>query len=195
MKGLLKSLVMCGIVAAAAAGEVAGQVPVSFGVGGGVTIPLGSTSDFPGGEGLSTGWHGMALVRFKPAASPVGFQIDGMYQRLGFSDELEAAAGAGKRQIINGTANVVFGFPVSEETRFRPYLIGGVGLYNQKNKFDVGGDSESETDFGVNAGAGFDIGFGGGTFFVEGRFHNVFVADFDDTKFIPITAGFRFGGN
>jgi opacity protein-like surface antigen len=137
----------------------------------------------------------MALVRFKPAASPVGFQIDGMYQRLGFSDEFEALAGAGKRQIINGTANVVFSFPVAEETRFRPYLIGGVGLYNQKNKFDDDTESESETDFGFNAGAGFDIGFGGGTFFVEGRFHNVFVSDFDDTKFIPITVGLRFGGS
>ncbi|MGH7517138.1 MAG: outer membrane beta-barrel protein [Gemmatimonadales bacterium] len=195
MKRLVQSLVMCGVVGAVAAGEASAQMPVSFGVGGGATIPLGSTSDFPGGEGLSTGWHGMALVRFKPPASPVGFQIDGMYHRLGFSDELASSIGDGKRQLINGTANLVFSFPVSAETRFRPYLIGGVGLYNSKNKLDSGVDSESETDFGFNAGAGFDVGFGGGTFFVEGRFHNVFVSDIDDTKFIPITAGIRFGGN
>lgn len=189
MKRLVQSLVMCGVVAAVAAGRASAQMPVSFGVGGGVTIPTGSSSD-----DLKTGWHGTALVRFKPAASPVGFQIDGMYQRLGFTDETEAAIGEGKAQIINGTANVVFSFPVSEETRFRPYLIGGVGLYNTKFKLDSGIDTESDTDFGINAGAGFDVGFGGGTFFVEGRFHNVFTEG-SDFKFIPITVGLRFGGN
>lgn len=71
-----------------------------------------------------------------------------------------------------------------------------MGVYN----FDEKGDdadplAESSTDFGFNAGAGFDIGFGGGTFFVEGRFHNVFQSDVDDLKLIPISAGFRFGGN
>lgn len=186
MKRLVQSLVMCGVVAAVATGEASAQVPVSFGVGGGVTIPTGSSSD-----ALKTGWHGLALVRFKPAASPVGFQIDGMYQRLGFDEFLPE----GNLQVINGTANVVFSFPVSEETRFRPYLLGGVGVYNSKAKFEVGPDGESSTDFGINAGAGFDIGFGGGTFFVEGRFHNVFESDADDLKFIPITAGIRFGGN
>jgi opacity protein-like surface antigen len=189
MNSLVKGLVISGLVALTA-GQAAAQTPVSFGLGGGVTIPLGSTSDV-----LKTGWHGMALVRFKPAASPVGFQVDGMYQRLGFSDETEAAIGEGKAQVINGTANVVFSFPVSEETRFRPYLIGGVGIYSTKFKLDSGVDSDSESDFGFNAGAGFDVGFGGGTFFVEGRFHNVLVSDFDDTKFIPITVGLRFGGN
>ena len=188
MKGLVKSLAVLGVVAAAAAGDASAQMPVSFGLGGGVTIPTGSTSD-----ALKTGWHGMALVRFKPAASPVGFQIDGMYQRLSVDDgglDLDLTT-----QIINGTANVVFSFPVSEETRFRPYLIGGGGLYN----FDLKGDdapatTESETDFGINAGAGFDVSFGGGTLFVEGRFHNVF-SEGDDAKFIPITVGVRFGGN
>ncbi len=189
MKRLVQSLVMCGVVAAVATGEASAQMPVSFGVGGGATIPTGSS-----GDAFKTGWHGLALVRFKPAASPVGFQIDGMYHRLGFTDEQASLVGDGKLQMINGTANVVFSFPVSEETRFRPYLLGGVGLYNSKAKFDVGPDGESNTDFGFNAGAGFDVGFGGGTFFIEGRFHNVFVSDIDDTKFIPITAGIRFGG-
>lgn len=185
MNGLMKGLVICGLVALTS-GDVAAQMPVSFGLGGGITIPTGSTSD-----AFGTGWHGMALVRFKPAASPVGFQIDGAYQRL----KTDEALPEGHLQLINGTANVVFSFPVSEETRFRPYLIGGVGYYNSKVKFDVGLDGEGESNFGINAGAGFDIGFGGGTFFVEGRFHNVFLSDSDDLKFVPITAGIRFGGN
>ena len=185
MNGLMKGLVVSGLVALTA-GNVAAQTPVSFGVGGGITIPTGSTSD-----AFGTGWHGMALIRFKPAASPIGFQIDGMYQRLKTDDPIPE----GHLQLINGTANAVFSFPVSEETRFRPYIIGGVGYYNSKVKFDVGPDGEGDSNIGVNAGAGFDVSFGSGTFFVEGRFHNVFVSDVDDVKFIPITAGIRFGGN
>jgi opacity protein-like surface antigen len=184
MNGLIKGLVVCGLVALTA-GDSLAQVPVSFGLGGGITIPTGSSSD-----AFGTGWHGMALVRFKPVASPVGFQVDGMYQRL----KTESPVPEGHLQVIGGTANVVFGFPVSEETRFRPYIIGGVGYYNSKIKFDVGTDPDGDSNFGFNAGAGFDVGFGGGTFFVEGRFHNVFVSDADDFKFIPITVGLRFGG-
>jgi hypothetical protein len=188
MNGLLKSLAVFGVVAASTVGSAWSQTPVSFGLGGGISIPTGSTSD-----ALKTGWHGIALVRFKPAASPVGFQIDGMYHRLSVEDgglDLDVTT-----QVLNGSANVVFGFPVSETTRFRPYLIGGVGLYN----FDLKGDDapanvESETDFGFNAGAGFDVGFGGGTFFVEGRFHNVF-SEGTDTKLIPVSVGVRFGGS
>jgi hypothetical protein len=186
MKGLVRGLTILGVVAVGSAATAVAQTPVSFGIGGGITIPAGSTSD-----ALKTGWHGIALVRFKPAASPVGFQIDGQYQRLSFDEALPD----GHVQVINGTANAVFSFPVSEETRFRPYIIGGLGIYNSKAKFDVGDDGESETDFGFNAGAGFDISFGGGTFFAEGRFHNVFVSDVDDTKLIPISVGVRFGGN
>jgi hypothetical protein len=189
MNHRVKSLVVFGLVVLPAS-ELVAQVPVSFGLGGGITIPVGSTSD-----GSKTGWHGLALVRFKPAASPVGFQVDGMYQRLGFSSDRVAAVGAGHTQIINGTADVVFGFPVSEETRFRPYLIGGVGVYNIKDKPDAGTALSGNTKFGINAGAGFDVGFGGGTFFVEGRFHNVFLSDpLDDAKLVPISIGVRFGG-
>ncbi|HEU5170874.1 MAG TPA: outer membrane beta-barrel protein [Gemmatimonadales bacterium] len=183
MTGLLKGLAVLGVCTLTATGAANAQVPVSFGLGGGVTIPTGSTSDF-----LKTGWHGMALVRFMPANLPIGFQIDGMYQELKFDPS------GGKDQIINGTGNVVFSFPVSEETRFRPYLIGGGGVYNINPKPEAGIDPDSETKFGFNAGAGFDVGFGGGTFFAEGRFHNVFFEG-TDFKFIPITVGFRFGGS
>jgi hypothetical protein len=181
MKALSKSLMVMGVTLALGASIASAQTPVKFGLGGGVTIPSGSTSDL-----LKTGWHGMGLIQFKPAASPVGFQIDGAYQELKFD------LGGGKEQIINGTGNVVYEFQVSPETKFRPYLIGGGGVYNLKDEFDVGGSS-SVTKFGVNAGAGFNVQASGVAVFVEGRFHNVFVTG-SDFHFIPITAGVRFGG-
>src|SRR5919198_1863984 len=102
MKALSKSLMVMGVTLALGASIASAQTPVKFGLGGGVTIPSGSTSDL-----LKTGWHGMGLIQFKPAASPVGFQIDGAYQELKFD------LGGGKEQIINGTGNVVYEFQVS----------------------------------------------------------------------------------
>jgi hypothetical protein len=160
-----------------------------FSVGGGLTLPLGNF-----GDGASTGFHGLAAVGFQPANLPVGFQIDGMYQRFGVEDAPDDFDG--NFQLIQGTANVVYTFVTAEESTFHPYLIGGVGLYNFKPTGDdleaLVGD-ESETDFGINAGAGFDFQAGAVGLFVEGRFHNVFTEG-ESTNFIPITVGIRFGG-
>ena len=96
-RGLVKA-VAAGAIAVALLAPMAGaQTPVEFGVGAGISIPSGATSD-----GLKSGWHGTALVQFKPAASPVGFQVDGSYTQLGFD------GGGGKDQIISGTANAVY---------------------------------------------------------------------------------------
>jgi opacity protein-like surface antigen len=181
MQALSRCLLVMGTSLTLGTSVATAQLPVQFGLGGGVTVPSGSTSN-----GLKTGWHGMALIQFKPAASPVGFQIDGAYQQLGFE------GGGGKEQVLDGTGNIVYSFQVSPETRFRPYLIGGVGVYNLKLKPDVG-PSPSDTKFGLNAGAGFNVQASGVGLFLEGRFHNVFV-DGSDLHFIPITAGVRFGG-
>ena len=181
MRGFTKGVLSIGLSLGLGASALAAQTPVQFGLGGGASIPSGSTSD-----GLKTGWHGTALVQFMPAASPVGFRVDGSYHQMKFD------GGGGKDQVIDGTANVVYEFKVSPETKFRPYVIGGGGVYNVKAKPDVG-PSPSETKFGINAGAGFNIGTASTAFFVEGRFHNVFFSG-SDFHFIPITAGVRFGG-
>ena len=175
--------VAAGVMAIALLAPVtAAQTPVEFGLGAGISIPSGATSN-----GLKTGWHGTALVQFKPPASPVGFQVDGSYNQLGFD------GGGGKYQVISGTANAVYKFSVAAQTQFRPYLIGGGGIYNVKNKPDAG-ISVSDTKFGINVGAGFDIKAGGAGLFLEGRFHDVFTSG-ENVKFIPITLGIRFGGS
>jgi hypothetical protein len=176
-----RSLLTLGITLAFGAGIASAQMPVQFGLGGGATIPSGSTNN-----GLKTGWHGVAFIQFKPAPSAIKFQIDGSYRQLGFD------GGGGKRQIIDGTGNVVCEFQTGPEAKFRPYLIGGSGVYNVKNEPEAGG-SASFTKFGLNAGVGFHILASGVGLFVEGRFHNVFVPG-SDFHFIPVTAGVRFGG-
>ena len=187
MKRLLKGVAALGLMATFATTAAHAQV-LKGSIGGGITIPTGSTSD-----GLKTGWNGTAAIQYKPAGSPLGFQVDGMYQQLKATDAVKALdPTADKSEIWSGTGNLVFWFPVAGETKIRPYLLGGGGVYNIKAK-PTTGTSVSSTKFGINVGAGFDfdiqdkIGI-----FVEGRFHNVFVTG-SDAKFIPISAGIRFG--
>ena len=158
-----------------------------FSLGGGIGFPTGAFDD-----AAKTGWHGLAAVSFVPNGSPVGIQFDGQYQQYkldGFTDT--------KERFLMGTGNIVFKFRTSEESTFRPYLIGGGGVYNfkQTGSADPGQVLEGgTTKFGLNAGAGFDFKAGAIGLFVEGRFHDVFSAG-ENLKFIPITLGIRFGGD
>lgn len=157
---------------------------VEFGVGGGLSIPTGDFDDF-----AKLGWQGTALVSVVPASIPVGFQLDGTFGR--FSDDTPLDQ---KAQLFYGTGNVVYNFLTAEDSRFHPYLIGGVGVYNLDFKGDdVPSTVDSETKFGINAGAGFNFSAGSASLFIEGRFHDVFTED-SNTQFIPINLGVRFGG-
>lgn len=183
----IRSVVLGTVLMASAGAAPAVAQGAEFSLGGGLTLPL---SDF--GDAASTGFHGLAAVSFVPSGFPVGIQVDGMFQRFGVDNAPDNFDG--NFQVIQGTANAVYKFKTSEESKIRPYLIGGVGLYNFKATGDDFADTGSETDFGINGGAGFDFKFGSVGAFVEGRFHNVF-SDPDNTNFIPITVGVRLGGN
>ena len=161
---------------------------VRFLLGGGTTLALG---DF--GDAFNNGPHGIAGLAFQPAGFPVGIRIDGMYHRvsgdedaLGFDDVNE--------QIISGTANAVLSLSTSADTPIRPYILAGGGLYNLKPVGDDVPDGvDGETDFGINAGAGFDYRASDNLgIFLEGRFHLIF-ADPDNLNMLPISLGVRIG--
>jgi Outer membrane protein beta-barrel domain len=181
-----RSLVLGAVLMATVGAAPAVAQGATFSLGGGVTMPLGDFGDLAG-----TGFHGLAAVGFQPANLPVGFQVDGMFQRFGREDAPDDFDS--NFQFIQGTANVVYTFVTAEESTFHPYLIGGVGVYNSKETGDDALSDESSTDFGLNAGAGFDFRAGNVGLFIEGRFHNVF-GDGSDANFIPISVGVRLGG-
>jgi hypothetical protein len=167
--------VMLGAQAAQAQG-------VSLGLGGGAVVPTGSLSD-----GVGTGWSGTAQLRVKPPVSPLGFQVDAFYTRFSL-DGID-----GHSRMLGGTANAVYAFPSAAVAR--PYLLGGVGLYNGKTTVE-GTSFGSETKFGANAGAGVDLKLGSAALFAEGRFHAIFkgVSDGVEEKtayMIPLTVGLR----
>ncbi|MFL5447098.1 MAG: hypothetical protein ACJ8AX_01000, partial [Gemmatimonadales bacterium] len=66
---------------------------------------------------------------------------------------------------------------------------------------DAEGIDSDETDFGVNAGVGFDFDLGNLAAFIEGRYNAVFGGTVDPetlddatASFVPITIGIRLGG-
>jgi opacity protein-like surface antigen len=185
MKSMIRGAVLG--LAVVLVAQAAHAQAMSFGFGGGIVVPTGTL-----GDGNSTGYSGSALVRVQPPASPVGFQVDAFYTRFGLEGGID-----GHSRMIGGTANAVFAFPGASMAR--PYLIGGLGLYNGKTTIDNVGSSEAQTKFGINAGAGFDFGLGKAKLFAEGRFHAIMKGVTDGTTgdektayMIPLTVGLRF---
>jgi Outer membrane protein beta-barrel domain len=182
---------LAGSTLAARAARAQEAAAVEFSLGGGIDLPLGDFDDI-----AKPGFHGVGAVSFVPSAWPLGIQIDGTYGQLADDTPLEV-----KFQTIYGTANLVYKFKTAEHSKIRPYLIGGGGVYNVKFTGDdvPAGIDNSTTKFGMNAGAGFAIKAGSAGLFAEARFHRVFNTDIpaegDDTNFLPITVGVRFGGS
>ena len=172
MRGLALGAATLAIMAFTQTAPLAGQ-GVRFGVGGGPTFVLE--------DDAGTDFHLMGTVAFAGGENlPVSFRVDGQYQLGDIAD------------ILSGTGNVVYAFSVSEETKFQPYLIGGLGIYNLSFDED---DVDSQTKFGINAGAGFTVPVGQGNMrlFAEARFHNVFTEG-ESLNLLPLTVGIMFGG-
>jgi len=166
---------------------------IGFGLGGGVVIPTGTFKNHN-----KVGWDGMALLRFRPPASPVGFQVDGSYMQTRLKSGVISSPG--KTKIIAGTADLVFTIPMSTPVRVRPYLLAGAGIYGVRIRSDgASSDAFKKTKFGLNGGLGIDFGAGPANIFIEARYHNVFDGTLNDIGgpsglgVIPINLGFRIG--
>jgi hypothetical protein len=119
----------------------------------------------------------------QPAFVPVGVRFDVMYHGLG-GKELGLGLENPDLKVLAGAANVVL--TTANTGTVRPYVLGGVGLYNLSCD-----GCESETKFGLNGGGGIEFGVGGFNTFVEARFHSVFTEDVK-TNLVPVVFGLRF---
>ena len=166
---------------AGSAGSAAAQRP-QVGIGGGATLPVSDLSDIQ-----STGWHGLVTMGYRPAMSPVGFRLDGMYHSLGGE---ETGPGTNRDfRAIALTGNVVVEAP---GMAVRPYLIGGAGLYNTKLE-----GAESKNNLGINGGLGLKFRVMDFDTFVEARYHTAIDAlgsgdNERSASFVPITFGVSF---
>jgi hypothetical protein len=151
--------------------------PVSIGITGGLSIPTGDA-----GDAIESGFLVGGLLEFARPVSPLAFRLEVDYQR--FESKLDLP-GAGNLRVISGVANVLYKF--GGET-VRPYLLGGVGLFNTGSSVE---GSESETDFGGNVGIGLELPLSGITAFGDVRYQSIFASP-DNVNLIPIRVGIRF---
>ncbi len=177
------------VVVAPAAAPAAAQSPFTFGLGGSLSVPLNDAYGL--GVSSSSAWQGIGLLQIRPFNNRFGFQLDGTYQPF------TSASALGSRQVFNGTANVLFEFGRTRTSKVVPYVIGGAGVYNFRDR----GFADNGYHFGLNGGAGLSLRlFGPGSLFLESRFHNVFNVGVDadgnsaNARLIPITAGFKISG-
>lgn len=164
----------------AGAGALSAQ-GVRFGIGGGLLMPLGTYKDAD-----KMGWLVGGDATYWLLGAPVGIRADVQYSQTSEASGVTAH----KTKIIGGLAEAVYAFGKKADG-VRPYVMGGLGLYNVK--VDVSGLSGSTTKVGFGAGAGlaFKLGTGNTRFFVEGKFVSVSTTG-GSTNFLPIRAGFRF---
>jgi hypothetical protein len=177
MKRIATVIVAAGTALALSASTA--QAQAYFGVGAGATIPTGDLADAVG-----TGWHAIANVGYD-MPSGLGLRGDFLYGQQSFDANSDV-----KLKLAGFYGNVTYGFGGAGAVK--PYLIGTIGGTNSKAS---GGpiDGESSTDLTYGAGAGIKFGnMSGATFYVEGRYLIV-NGDGDDSKFIPVSAGIRFG--
>jgi opacity protein-like surface antigen len=191
------------VVASFVAVSVAAQgVHPQFGLGGGLTAPVGDYHATAGGQGFNTAWHGLALLAFKLPVFPFGFRIDLSYAansaNNNLKDTLTARFGQAsdeKTKLAGASVNLTY--QLSSSARVKPYAIGGVGVYHTTISVSTGGSTgdQAATKLGWNLGAGLTFGLRRVALFFEARYVNVAaVPGFPRTTFLPFTTGIRFGG-
>ncbi len=182
MLGVVAGLALAGAVFSSTA-EAQG---VSFGIGGGLSMPAGSYSFEEGSIDASdvfkNGYHGQLSAQFN-AGLPFALRVDGMYHNMDMKEGVEVSM-----RTLAGVVNGIL--PVLPAGQIRPYVSAGVGMYNVK--LSGYGESVSETKAGFNGGAGLRVQLAGLSTFVEGRYHYISTSG-DAQKMIPVTVGVMFG--
>jgi opacity protein-like surface antigen len=140
------------------------------GVTGGMSLPGGALQMI-----TKTGWNAGAFVSIGAPVAPLSLRIEGQWNQFNGKPQL-----AGDRpteyddfRIIDATANAVYAFPSTSVARF--YVIGGVGIYNERSTMRLGSSTTdtTATKVGVNAGAGVHLQLRRLATIVELRYHYI----------------------
>ena len=159
---------------------------LSFGLGGGVTVPVSDAKD-----AFKNGVNGQGFIRLNLAALPIRPRLDFTFQK--FDPKSAVVTGpaiptAGASTVLAGVANIQV--PLLRGA-VEPYLVAGLGAYNVKS--ESGSTSTSTTQFGVNGGAGLIVKLGIVSLYAEGRLDNVYtdkgVLDTKTIQVVPVTFG------
>jgi len=196
MNSLARRLAVLAVVLlpAAAFAQVPQQVvvdnPITYGAGGGVSVPIGDAED-----GLERGFAVQGFARFRLTDSHFAPRLDLSYQQFDLNSDNVGMGGTAS--IVSGTVNLhLF---LSGGT-IRPYLIGGIGAYWLKFETDatalLPSASESSTRFGLTGGGGLTFRLNPRTsIYGEIRLDNILNDEGpvdSDLQLVPFTFGITF---
>jgi opacity protein-like surface antigen len=189
MRRKLVGLAVTALLISTSARSAAAQARGYFGVGAGLSLPLGSFKDE-----AKLGWLGQAIAGVTAKNGMWGGRVDASYSR--FSLKNLGTGVSGHDALLGFNADVVL-TPGHSASKARPYILAGVGLYNAKvtvSGTGTGTGSASSTKFAFNGGAGVNIKTSGNMgVFIEARFVSVQTSG-GSTSFIPVVIGLRWGG-
>ncbi len=167
------------------------QAQVHFGISAGASIPQSSF-----GEQVSTGFNVTGMVNVTVPLSPLGFRGEVGFNRF----DIDSNIGNGNVRMINGAANVIL--TPSSIMGAKPYLIGGIGVYNVRGVVSngglIGGDvfsssSGSDSRLGFNGGIGLTFGLGSIGTMLEARYVSVNGRNGSGSMaFVPVSFGVTF---
>lgn len=173
MRRVLFAAAVIAILPAVASAQSGASGSWEVNLGGGATIPLGTSADL-----YQTGFHGAVGIGYRPLNSKVVYKVHTALHRLsqdGFPGE---------------NANIFAAFARADyDVSPTLYAIGGIGLVRNENQLRVGNTQITNTNSDPAFTAGLGMKFGK-SLFVEGRL----MYGFGDVKstLIPITVGFTF---
>ena len=171
--GRVLTLAVIGVAAATTLARA--QTPARFGIAAGATAPVSAY-----GSDKNVGYHIGLLVDVRLPPTPFGLRFDASFHEMKYSGN------STKAQVFMATANGLLKVPTG--SILLPYLIGGVGVYNNRRTLLF--NTRSSTDPGANFGGGLRFELSDLTAFVEARYHTA-TGD-AGVRIVPITVGILF---
>ena len=175
------------------AGEEQHMVRVGF--GGGVTVPVSDARD-----AFKDGVNGTGFVLVHLGELPA-LRFAFTYDRFNLKASGTSLAGAGQEDaghssILGGTVGLKLHLlpgPV------RPFVMAGLGAFNVQQLVNAanGSTTTSDTNFGIDGGAGVEIKIGRLSAFAEGRVQNVYTKNSglinkSSIQSVPVSFGLMF---
>jgi hypothetical protein len=145
-----------------------------FGLGVGATMPMG---DYGNLDKMGLNLLGVFETPF--SGGPLYLRVDGIYS----STSHEGSDGS--TGILGANASLLYHFN-APNAQARPYILGGLGIYN----VDFGADTQTKLGYALGGGVTFTLG--GLNAFAEARWASVQTSG-SSTTFVPLTVGLMFG--
>jgi opacity protein-like surface antigen len=168
---------------------------LSFGVGGGVAVPVSDAKD-----ALKNGWNGLAYARAQLPGMPFSFGVNVTFQQFDFKHTTVSTSGYGSTPESPNTSMLAGVGDVKIDLMkgmIQPYLLAGIGVYNVKADDTGGTSSTSDTNFGINGGAGIALRLSQLRLYVQGRVDNVYTSSTGaitakSIQVVPVTVGLEY---